>query len=61
MDMKEFTGKGWQDHGSDAQGVFDRFPQGLELVESSSDALNLSALVVHVAGEHLGRWDDGDR
>lgn len=59
MSMKDFVGQGWSDHANDAQGVFDRLPQALEWVVESGDALNLSALVVHVAGEHLGRWDDG--
>lgn len=59
MTMKDFVGKGWRDHAGDAEGVFERLPMGLDLVESGDDALSLSALVVHVAGEHLGRWDEG--
>lgn len=59
MTMQDFVSAGWKDHGDDAEAVFERFGQGLELVESSADALSLSALVVHVAGEHLGRWDEG--
>jgi tetratricopeptide (TPR) repeat protein len=59
MSCKDFLGQGWKDHGDDAEGVFDRLPQGFDLIESPDDALGLSALVVHVAGEHLGRWSEG--
>jgi len=59
MTLAEFVSKGWDDHAGDAQGVFDRLPAGLELVEAPGDLPPLAALVVHVAGEHLGRWADG--
>ncbi len=59
MTLAEFVSKGWADHAADAQGVFDRLPAGIELVEAPADLGPLSALIVHVAGEHLGRWEDG--
>lgn len=56
---KDFVGRGWNDHGDDAEGVMNRLPRGLELVREASDAPALAALIVHVAGEHLGYWQDG--
>jgi len=59
MTLAEFVSTGWSDHAADAQGVFDRLPAGVDLVETANDLGPLSALIVHVAGEHLGRWADG--
>jgi tetratricopeptide (TPR) repeat protein len=59
MTLEEFVGKGWQDHATDAEGVFARLPEGLALVRDKAHLPALGGLVVHVAGEHLGRWDEG--
>ena len=52
--------QGWADHGNDPQGVYDRLAEGLALAASPGDLPALAGLIVHVAGEHLGRWADGD-
>ena len=59
MDMKQFLAEAWEQHGADAEAVFDRLPKGAELAAQPSHLASLSALIVHVAGEHLGRWQDG--
>lgn len=59
MTLAEFVSQGWNDHAADAQGVFDRFSAGIDLVETPADLPPLAGLVVHVAGEHLGRWAEG--
>jgi hypothetical protein len=59
MTLEEFVSKGWQDHATDAVGVFARLPEGIALVRERAHLPALAGLVVHVAGEHLGRWDDG--
>jgi hypothetical protein len=59
MTFDEFVAKGWQDHADDAAGVFARLPDGIALVTDAKHLPALAALIVHVAGEHLGRWDDG--
>lgn len=59
MNMQELIDKGWADHAEDAEGVAARLPGGLELAETTADLANLAGLVVHVYGEHLGRWRDG--
>jgi tetratricopeptide (TPR) repeat protein len=56
---KDFVGRGWRDHAEDAAGVMDRFEHGITLVAEASDLPGLAGLIAHVAGEHLGRWQDG--
>jgi tetratricopeptide (TPR) repeat protein len=59
MTLDEFVAKGWSDHATDAEGVFRRLPEGLALVTERRHMPPFAGLVVHVAGEHLGRWDEG--
>lgn len=59
MDLDEFVRTGWQRHGDDAQGVFDSLPEGIGLVQQPGQVPQLAGLIVHVAGEHLGEWEDG--
>ena len=56
MTLEEFVAKGWNDHGDDAAGVFARFPEGVLLVKDPAHLPALAGLIVHVGGEHLGRW-----
>lgn len=56
---RDFVQQGWQDHAADAAGVMGRLPEGVLLVEVADEVAPLAALIVHVAGEHLGRWADG--
>ena len=53
--------QGWQDHAKDAAGVLARLPGAIALVQTPAHAMSLAGLVVHVAGEHLGLWDEGIR
>lgn len=53
--------QGWQDHAKDAAGVLARLPGAIDLVKTPAHAMSLAGLVVHVAGEHLGLWDEGIR
>lgn len=59
MTLEEFCSKGWQEHATDAAGVMARLPQGVALVTGAKHIPMLAGLVVHVAGEHLGRWNEG--
>jgi hypothetical protein len=59
MTIDDLVSKGWDDHAADAEGVFARFPQGIALATSPGGAVALAGLITHVAGEHLGRFDDG--
>lgn len=51
--------QGWADHERDPEGVLARAREALPRVDAPAHLPALAALVVHVAGEHLGRWDDG--
>jgi len=57
--LNDFVAKGWDDHATDAAGVFDRFASGVALVTEPKHVPPFAGLVVHVAGEHLGRWNEG--
>jgi tetratricopeptide (TPR) repeat protein len=57
--LEDFVSRGWRDHADDASAVFARLPEGIGLVTKDAHLAALSALVVHVAGEHLGRWSEG--
>jgi hypothetical protein len=59
MTCQELVQKGWAEHASDAAGVFARLPDALGLVSGPADAAALASLVVHVAGEHLGKYTAG--
>jgi len=59
MTLDEFVSSGWRDHATDAEGVMERFGEGQALVTEASQLPAFATLVTHVAGEHLGRWNDG--
>ncbi|MBI3722379.1 hypothetical protein HY251_00260 [bacterium] len=59
MDLAEFVQQGWQDHVKDSPSVMGRLPEGVSLVAKANDLPSLAALIVHVAGEHMGLWDEG--
>jgi hypothetical protein len=59
MTLDRFCSQAWNDHATDATGVFARLPDGIALVTEPSHVQMLAGLIVHVAGEHLGRWTDG--
>ncbi|MCO5164755.1 MAG: hypothetical protein M9894_00085 [Planctomycetes bacterium] len=51
--------QGWADHERDPEGVLARVREALPRVDAPAPLPALAALVVHVAGEHLGRWAEG--
>jgi len=54
--MDERISKAWSRHGDDPEGVAGELPQ---LVEDVDEAAAAAGLLVHVLGEHLGRWEEG--
>jgi len=58
MDFDSFLQRAWTDHADAPEDVAGRLAGALTLVERPGQAARLAALVVHVAGEHLGRWSD---
>ncbi len=59
MNFDEFLQKAWAEHGDDTQAVADRLPEAWAFLTEERQLPSLAALVVHVLGEHLGRWQDG--
>ena len=59
MTLEEFVSQGFADHTADAEGVFGRFGDAPSLVTEAAHLPMLAGLIVHVSGEHLGRWADG--
>ncbi|MEQ1507326.1 MAG: hypothetical protein ABMB14_34170 [Myxococcota bacterium] len=58
MAVQDQLQQAWADHGTDAERVAATFP---DLIDRSDpdEVPAVVGLVVHVLGEHLGRWDDG--
>lgn len=61
MSFEDFLNQGWDDHATDAAKVWARLPEGLALIQSENDVGPLAHLAQHVAGEHLGLWQEGRR
>lgn len=59
MTFEEFSSRGWREHGTEAEAVWNGLPEGLELADTPARIFSLAHLAAHVAGDHLGRWDDG--
>jgi len=59
MTVDEIVSQGWADHAQDAAAVMERLPGAVALATTPADRAKVAGLVTHVAGEHLGRWDDG--
>lgn len=59
MNFTTYLDKSWDDHATQSALVAEGFNQGLKLVESNEQLAQLTGIVTHVMGEHLGRWTDG--
>jgi hypothetical protein len=60
VELEAFVQQGWAEHAEATDAVAARLPEGVALVSAAGHLPALGALVVHVLGEHQGRWDDGD-
>ncbi len=61
MSFSDWLGQSWDRHATDAQGVFETLDHGAALASTGADLVGLVGLITHVAGEHLGHFDDVDR
>ncbi len=59
MSFDSFLQSAWRDHATDAEAVAARIKEGSGKIEKVEHVAQLARLVVHVYGEHLGRWQDG--
>lgn len=59
MSFESFLNQAWMDHAKNAESVANRFVSALPLIEKNEQIPQLSQLVTHVMGEHLGKWQEG--
>ncbi len=59
MTFSEYINKAWNDHATDAQGVFRTLEQGVALITTEDDIPVIARLINHICGDHLGLWDQG--
>lgn len=60
MEFKEWLGKAWDEHATDASGVASRIvSDGAAFAMRGDDVGALARLAHHVYGEHLARYDEG--
>src|SRR5258705_11668736 len=59
MSLESFLEAAWKDHADRPEDVADRLPRALAMLQSAADVAPLAAIVTHVYGEHLARWDAG--
>ena len=61
MDFESFMGQAWDDHAGDASGVAQRLSEeGVALLSSESQLVQLMNLSHHLHGEHLHEWVQGE-
>lgn len=59
MNFEQYLDNAWTIHPTEPLRVYENFSAGLSLVESNEQLLQLSLLITHVCGEHLGLWQEG--
>jgi hypothetical protein len=59
MTLDEFLKQAWADHTDAADAVAQRLAGSTALVGEAAQVAPYARLVVHVYGEHLGRWPEG--
>jgi len=59
MNIEELIAHGWQQHAGDAEGVLQRLREAAGSITEIRHLPAFASLVVHVTGEHLGRWSEG--
>lgn len=58
MSLSDFITAAWADHAEQPEQVAHRLAEVVPRAQSTADVAPLANLVVHVHGEHLGRWDE---
>jgi len=59
MTFDAFLETAWNDHGDHPQEVADRLASSLHVVTAAEHIPQFARLLMHVYGEHLGKWDHG--
>jgi len=59
MKISEYTHSAWSIHAETPEQVLKDVKEQFKYLETEEDILKLAHLIVHVAGEHLGKWQEG--
>lgn len=59
MKFEEYLKSAWNKHAAQAEAVASEIQIGVATIESNEQLSQMSQLVAHVFGEHLGRWAAG--
>ena len=59
MNFKEYLNHAWSIHANESEKLAYEFKDHFNLMETEDDVMSMSYLIVHVCGEHLGRWQMG--
>jgi hypothetical protein len=59
MDFNDFINKAWKDHSENTRQVANDLPMGIDLITNINQISQMSQIVTHVFGEHLGLWQEG--
>lgn len=58
MALDDVLSRGWNDHATDAAGVFETLSAAADQAGTPAEVLAYARLVAHVGGEHLGRFGE---
>lgn len=61
MDFNSYLNQAWDAHGHETLKVAGEIKAGAELAKTPGDLAKLAALVTHVLGQHLGRFEEAIR
>lgn len=59
MTFKEYLNHAWSTHANEPEKLASEFKNNFNLMETEDDVMSMSHLIVHVCGEHLGKWQMG--
>jgi hypothetical protein len=59
MTLDHFLKQAWAEHGDATEAVAQRLAESTALITEAAQAAPYARIVVHVYGEHLGRWPQG--
>ncbi|MBT3205086.1 MAG: hypothetical protein HOM14_02465 [Gammaproteobacteria bacterium] len=59
MDFENFLNRAWNDHAENTSRVAGELYKGVELIIKEDQIAQMSQIVTHVFGEHLGNWKEG--
>lgn len=59
MKFQDYLNNAWSIHPTESEKLLNEFQNHFSLIESVDDFISLAHLIVHVSGEHLGKWKEG--